>query len=58
MSHQSMAPEVVRNSEQWREIWWGNRTYTIRALDSAATLAFTRLLGGKAGIWTARSNRF
>ena len=40
-------PDVVRNSEQWREIWWGNRTYTIKALDSAATLAFTRLLGGK-----------
>ena len=29
------------------EIWWGNRTYTQRALDAAATLAFTRLLGGK-----------
>jgi len=34
-------------SEAWREIWWGNRTYTIRALNSAATLAFTRLLGGQ-----------
>lgn len=34
-------------SEEWREIWWGNRTYTIRALNGAATLAFTRLLGGK-----------
>lgn len=40
-------PDVVRNSEEWREIWWGNRTYTIKALDAAATLAFTRLLGGK-----------
>jgi hypothetical protein len=40
-------PQEVRNSEAWREIWWGNRTHTIKALDSAATLAFTRLLGGK-----------
>ena len=38
---------TVRLSEAWREIWWGNRMYTIRALNSAATLAFTRLLGGK-----------
>ncbi len=38
--------DIVRNSDPWREIWWGNRTYTIKALDSAATLAFTRLLGG------------
>ena len=28
-------------------IWWGYRTYTIAALDGAATLAFTRLVGGK-----------
>lgn len=34
-------------SEPWRERWWGNRVYTIAALDGAATLAFTRLLGGK-----------
>ena len=34
-------------SEDWREIWWGNRMYTIRVLNSAATLAFTRLLGGR-----------
>jgi hypothetical protein len=34
-------------SEEWREIWWGNRVYTIKVLNSAATLAFTRLLGGK-----------
>lgn len=40
-------PGVKRLSEEWREIWWGNRTYTIRALNGAATLAFTRLLGGK-----------
>ena len=38
---------TIRNSDAWREIWWGNRTYTIRALNSAATLAFTRLLGGQ-----------
>ncbi len=36
-----------RKSEAWRERWWGNRVYTIAALDGAATLAFTRLLGGK-----------
>ncbi len=34
-------------SESWREIWWGNRVYTIKVLNSAATLAFTRILGGK-----------
>ena len=39
--------DIESKSEEWREIWWGNRTYTIRALDGAATLAFTRLLGGK-----------
>jgi hypothetical protein len=38
---------MVRGSEAWREVWWGNRTYTIRALNGAATLAFTRLLGGQ-----------
>jgi len=38
---------TVRKSEQWREIWWGNRRRTIAALDGAATLGFTRLLGGK-----------
>ncbi|MDY0354653.1 MAG: DUF4962 domain-containing protein [Sedimentisphaerales bacterium] len=38
--------EMERKSEEWRVMWWGNRTYTIKALDSAATLAFTRLLGG------------
>jgi hypothetical protein len=37
---------TISNSDPWREIWWGNRTYTIRALNGAATLAFTRLLGG------------
>ncbi len=39
-------PGMERKSEEWREMWWGNRVYTIKALDSAATLAFTRLLGG------------
>ena len=38
---------MARGSEAWREIWWGNRTYTIKALNGAATLAFTRLLGGQ-----------
>lgn len=40
-------PGTVRLSEAWRKIWWGNRVYTVAALDGAATLAFTRLLGGK-----------
>ncbi|MHC4407310.1 MAG: DUF4962 domain-containing protein, partial [Planctomycetota bacterium] len=40
-------PGTVRLGEEWRKIWWGNREYTIAALDGAATLAFTRLLGGK-----------
>jgi len=39
--------EVEYKSEEWRELWWGNRVYTVRVLDSAASLAFTRLLGGK-----------
>ena len=39
--------DVERLGEEWRRIWWGNRTYTIKALNGAATLAFTRLLGGK-----------
>jgi hypothetical protein len=38
---------MQRGSEEWRKMWWGNRTYTIRALNSAATLAFTRLLSGQ-----------
>ena len=38
---------IVRGSDPWREIWWGNRTYTTKALNAAATLAFTRLLGGQ-----------
>ena len=39
--------EMDRGSEEWKALWWGNRTYTIAALNGAATLAFTRLLGGK-----------
>jgi len=39
--------DMVQKSEEWRDIWWGNREYTIRALNGAATLAFTRLLGGQ-----------
>jgi uncharacterized protein DUF4962/heparinase II/III-like protein len=38
--------DAKRKSEEWLKIWWGNRTYTTRALNGAATLAFTRLLGG------------
>jgi hypothetical protein len=39
--------DIERGSAAWRGIWWGNREYTIRALNGAATLAFTRLLGGQ-----------
>jgi hypothetical protein len=39
--------DMVSGSQEWKSLWWGNRTYTIAALDGAATLAFTRLLGGK-----------
>ncbi len=38
---------MERKSDEWREIWWGNRRYTINTLNGAATLAFTRLMGGK-----------
>jgi len=37
---------TVNNSDPWREIWWGNRRRVIAVLNGAATLAFTRLLGG------------
>ena len=40
-------PGTTRLSEEWRSIWWGNRTYTIRALEGAATLAFTGLIGDR-----------
>lgn len=39
--------DMVRGSQEWKKLWWGNRTYTTAALNGAATLAFTRLLGGK-----------
>ncbi|MHB8901535.1 MAG: DUF4962 domain-containing protein [Thermoguttaceae bacterium] len=39
--------DVKKLSEEWRTIWWGNRAYTVNALEGAATLAFTRLLGGR-----------
>jgi len=38
---------MVHKSKEWKALWWGNRTYTIAALDGAATLGFTRLLGGR-----------
>ncbi len=38
---------MTRGSDEWRDLWWGNRTYTQRILNAAATLAFTRMLGGK-----------
>ena len=44
---QKYPPGTVTKGEAWREIWWGNRRYTIKLLDGAATLAFTRLLGGR-----------
>jgi len=39
-------PGTTTKSEAWREIWWGNRVYTIKLLNGAATLGFTRLLTG------------
>ena len=38
-------PGTVRGSDDWRAIWWGNRTYTIRLLDGAATLGFAWRVG-------------
>jgi len=37
---------TVRGSDPWRTIWWGNRTYTQKVLNGAATLAFAYLLNG------------
>ena len=37
---------MTTGSDPWREVWWGNRLYTQRVLDGAATLAFTWLLDG------------
>lgn len=38
---------MVRGSDPWRDMWWGNRRYTIRALNGAATLAFAYQLSGR-----------
>ena len=38
--------DIVRGSDTWRGIWWGNRMRVVRALNGAATLAFTHLIGG------------
>lgn len=38
--------DMVRGSDPWREVWWGNRRYTQKTLNGAATLAFTWLLDG------------
>ena len=37
---------IVRGSDEWRSIWWGNRMRVVKALNGAATLAFTSLIGG------------
>ena len=37
---------VERKSEEWREIWWGNRRRTIAVLEAAANLAFAHWIGG------------
>ncbi len=34
-------------SDEWRTIWWGNRTYTQAVLGNAAELAFCWRLGGR-----------
>ena len=38
--------DMARESDAWMKIWWGNREYTIAALNSAAQLGFAHLLGG------------
>ena len=37
---------TVVQSEVWYSMWWPNRKYTIKVLDSAATLGFTYILSG------------
>ncbi len=44
---QKFPDTMKRYGYEWTLLWWGNRVYTIKALDAAATLAFTYLLGGK-----------
>lgn len=38
---------TIVKSETWRKIWWGNRRRVQSVLGNAATLGFTRLIGGK-----------
>jgi len=38
--------DIKKGSDEWRKIWWGNRTYVQKALGGAAELAFTWQLGG------------
>jgi len=40
-------PRTVSHSEEWREIWWGNRRKVIRTLGGASKLAFAWLITGK-----------
>ncbi|MBL7223270.1 MAG: DUF4962 domain-containing protein [Candidatus Brocadiae bacterium] len=40
-------PDMDRTGNEWRAIWWGNRLHAIDVLNSAATLAFTSLVGGQ-----------
>lgn len=39
---------TVDRGEEWKKIWWGNRTRAIAVADSAATLAFVYQLTGEA----------
>lgn len=38
---------MVRGSDGWRKMWWGNRNRVIAVLNGAATLGFTWLLSGR-----------
>ncbi|MBZ0173062.1 MAG: DUF4962 domain-containing protein, partial [Phycisphaerales bacterium] len=40
-------PDMVRGSDPWRAVWWGNRTSTISLLDSAASLGFAYQITGE-----------
>lgn len=37
---------MERKSDEWAELWWGNREYTIRALGTSALLGFVYQVGG------------
>lgn len=39
---------IEEKGEEWKKIWWGNRTYSIAALNGAASLAFAYQLTGDA----------